>query len=119
MHSTDYGRDGNVFYDGFAGWIRDVEAAGCQAACTAILACIDTLTAGEGTALKVHLDRWITLGTKAFHMDAGAVGPLTGMTVNYGEERAEIRRQVIIIVPFYRAQDDYRRAFSLSARMIR
>lgn len=34
MHSTEYGRDGNVFYDGFAAWIRDVEAAGCHnAAC--------------------------------------------------------------------------------------
>jgi glycosyltransferase involved in cell wall biosynthesis len=30
MHSTEYGRDGNVFYDGFARWIRDAEAAGCH-----------------------------------------------------------------------------------------
>lgn len=30
MHSTEYGRDGNVFYDGFAQWIRDAEAAGCH-----------------------------------------------------------------------------------------
>lgn len=30
MHSTEYGRDGNVFYDGFASWIRDAEAAACQ-----------------------------------------------------------------------------------------
>jgi glycosyltransferase involved in cell wall biosynthesis len=30
MHSTEYGRDGNVFYDGFARWIRDAEAAGCS-----------------------------------------------------------------------------------------
>jgi glycosyltransferase involved in cell wall biosynthesis len=30
MHSTEFGRDGNVLYDGFASWIRDVEAAGCQ-----------------------------------------------------------------------------------------
>jgi len=36
MHSTEYGRDGNVFYDGFARWIRDVEAAGCHAAQTVI-----------------------------------------------------------------------------------
>jgi len=25
MHSTEYGRDGNVFFDGFARWIRDGE----------------------------------------------------------------------------------------------
>ncbi len=30
MHSTEYGRDGNVFYDGFASWIRDTEAAACR-----------------------------------------------------------------------------------------
>lgn len=30
MHSTEYGRDGNVFFDGFAQWIRDAEAAGCH-----------------------------------------------------------------------------------------
>lgn len=30
MHSTEYGRDGNVFFDGFARWIRDAEAAGCH-----------------------------------------------------------------------------------------
>ncbi len=36
MHSTEYGRDGNVFYDGFAQWIRDAEAAGCHNAHTVI-----------------------------------------------------------------------------------
>jgi glycosyltransferase involved in cell wall biosynthesis len=30
MHSTEYGRDGNVFHDGMARWIRDTEAAGCR-----------------------------------------------------------------------------------------
>jgi glycosyltransferase involved in cell wall biosynthesis len=30
MHSTEYGRDGNVFFDGFARWVRDAEAAGCH-----------------------------------------------------------------------------------------
>ncbi len=32
MHSTEYGRDGNVFYDGMAAWVRDTEAAGCHRA---------------------------------------------------------------------------------------
>ncbi len=30
MHSTEYGRDGNVFHDGFARWIRDTESAACN-----------------------------------------------------------------------------------------
>ncbi|MFZ1493582.1 MAG: glycosyltransferase family 4 protein [Candidatus Competibacter denitrificans] len=30
MHSTEYGRDGNVFYEGFARWVRDAEAVGCH-----------------------------------------------------------------------------------------
>jgi len=36
MHSTEYGRDGNVFYDGFAQWIRDAESSGCHQAHTVI-----------------------------------------------------------------------------------
>jgi len=36
MHSTEYGRDGNVFFDGFAHWIRDAEAAGCHNASVVI-----------------------------------------------------------------------------------
>ncbi|MBN2714119.1 MAG: glycosyltransferase family 4 protein [Planctomycetes bacterium] len=36
MHSTEYGRDGNQFYDGFAAWIRDSEAKGCHNAHTVI-----------------------------------------------------------------------------------
>lgn len=30
MHSTEYGRDGNIFHDGFARWIRDTESSSCQ-----------------------------------------------------------------------------------------
>lgn len=37
MHSTEYGRDGNVFYDGFARRVRDAERAGCNNA-TAVIA---------------------------------------------------------------------------------
>src|SRR5512147_683852 len=37
MHSTEYGRDGNVFYDGFAGRVRDAERAACHTA-TAVIA---------------------------------------------------------------------------------
>ena len=36
MHSTEYGRDGNVFSDGFARWVRDAEAAGCHNATVVI-----------------------------------------------------------------------------------
>lgn len=36
MHSTEYGRDGNVFFSGFAQWVRDAEAAGCHNATVVI-----------------------------------------------------------------------------------
>ena len=36
MHSTEYGRDGNVFFEGFARWVRDAEAAGCHNATVVI-----------------------------------------------------------------------------------
>lgn len=45
MHSTEYGRDGNVFYDGFARWIRDAEAAGCHNANAVI--CVSGFLADE------------------------------------------------------------------------
>jgi glycosyltransferase involved in cell wall biosynthesis len=36
MHSTEYGRDGNQNFDGFAQWVRDTEAAACYSAKTVI-----------------------------------------------------------------------------------
>jgi glycosyltransferase involved in cell wall biosynthesis len=36
MHSTEYGRDGNVFYDGFARRVRDAERTGCHDATVVI-----------------------------------------------------------------------------------
>ncbi|HYQ92579.1 MAG TPA: glycosyltransferase family 4 protein [Candidatus Competibacteraceae bacterium] len=36
MHSTEYGRDGNVFFEGFARRVRDTEAAGCHHATVVI-----------------------------------------------------------------------------------
>lgn len=36
MHSTEFGRDGNVFFDGMAQVIREQEAAGCHLAHTVI-----------------------------------------------------------------------------------
>src|SRR5512133_2963883 len=36
MHSTEYGRDGNQLFDGFAQWVRDTEAAACYSAKTII-----------------------------------------------------------------------------------
>ncbi|MBK8011866.1 MAG: glycosyltransferase family 4 protein [Deltaproteobacteria bacterium] len=37
MHSTEYGRAGNVFHNGYAKWIRDTESSGCHNA-TALIA---------------------------------------------------------------------------------
>lgn len=36
MHSTEYGRDGNVFFDGFARWVHDAEAVSCHNASVVI-----------------------------------------------------------------------------------
>jgi glycosyltransferase involved in cell wall biosynthesis len=45
MHSTEYGRDGNVFYDGFAREVRDCEAEACFHADTII--CVSSFLAEE------------------------------------------------------------------------
>lgn len=54
------------------------------------------------TALKVYLDRWIALGTKVLRIEGGSAGNVSGMVMDPREERADLQRRVVILVPFYR-----------------
>jgi hypothetical protein len=58
-------------------------------------------------ALSTLLDEWICLGTRTESMVGGAIGSIQGLEYSVPKQRAEITRQVIIIVPYYRVQDDY------------
>ncbi len=55
MHSTEYGRDGNVFFEGFARWVRDAEEAGCHNA--SVLIAVSHFLADE-LRLIYHVPDW-------------------------------------------------------------
>jgi len=65
------------------------------------------------------LDKWICLGTRTESMEGGAVGSIQGLNYSVPKERAEIKKQVIVIVPFYRLADDYKRENSSQVSIMR
>ena len=65
------------------------------------------------------LDKWICLGTRTESMTGGAVGSIQGLDYSVPKERAEIKKQVIVIVPFYRLADDYKRENSSQVSIMR
>ena|SRR3990167_6979310 len=70
---------------------------------TSIQTHLDTLTSANGeTQLIAMLDRWITIGTKVANIEAGAVGGLQGVSMNYENERALLRERIKVIVPYYK-----------------
>ena len=70
-------------------------------------------------ALSTLLDEWICLGTRTESMDGGAIGSIQGLSYSVPKQRAEIKRQVIIIVPYYKLSDDYQRANSGQVSILR
>lgn len=75
---------------------------------TAHLADVATDAALEAV-LTGLLDEWIDLGTDTTAIEGGAVGNVQGLTTTISGEREEIRRQVLIIVPFYRYHEQFQR----------
>ena len=61
------------------------------------------------TSLKALLDAWIDLGTDTTAIEQGEVGNVRGLTTTVAGEREEIRKQTLIIVPFYRYHEQYSR----------
>lgn len=59
-------------------------------------------TAGLLTVLNARLDRWIAIDTKVGRMEGGAAGEVTGLTLNYTEERELIKAKVKNMVPFFK-----------------
>lgn len=88
-----------------------------KASLTAYLATY--ITGAAETALLALLNRWISIGTKTVHIDAGSVGNLGGVTFDYAAERSEIQRQVRVIIPFYRKHESIERDNSGTIAFIR
>jgi len=73
---------------------------------------LDNLAAnytGYEDELKTYLDEWSALGSQTLTLD-GSVGGIDGVSINTESERLEIRRRVLVIVPFYRAHEEMMRS---------
>lgn len=84
-------------------------AGSAQAAVTLIdahLAAYITPTVGIENVLKAHLDEWITLGTDTSVVEQGAVGAVQGITDSIPAQREEIRKKVLVLVPFWRCHTE-------------
>ena len=70
------------------------------------------------TELTSLLDDWIDLGTDVTRIDAGNVGNVGGVTDDPNEERDELRRRVLIIVPCWRCHEVLQRNAPRSVPLI-
>lgn len=61
------------------------------------------------TALEGLLDSWVLLGTDVTALSAGAIGNVSGIDYATQGEREEIRRQVLVYVPYYRYHEQMQR----------
>jgi len=69
--------------------------------------------------LEALLDKWIALGTRVDSMTDGNISSLQNISYSVEKERAEIKSQVQIIVPYRRLQDQMTRAESGSVAILR
>ena len=65
---------------------------------------------GLETDLKTYLDKWDALGSQVYTLDDGG----DGVSYSPENERIELRRRVMVIVPYYRAHDEMSRAGSVN-----
>lgn len=93
------------------------------------IACYNTITtyltnnvytdATLQAVLETLLDKWIALGTRVDSLENGNIGSLQNVNYSVKAERAEIVAQTIIIVPYFRMQDNYVRENSGFAPIVR
>lgn len=90
-----------LYENGLTYVAREVEAA--WSARVAIEAWLADMDVNVLAVLKSALGTWVSLGFSSIRMEAGSVGPITGMTSDPREKRAEIIKQVTTLVPFVEA----------------
>ena len=107
--------------DGLTVQVHDVTSS-IRAAKTVILAHLTSniyIDADIQTELESLLDDYIDLGTDMTMIDGGSIGNLSGIRWSPQEDREEIRRQVLALVPFWRHHDELLRSTSGVVRIIR
>ena len=69
--------------------------------------------------LEALLDKWIALGTRVDSMVDGNIGGIQSVNYSVEKERAEIKSQVQIIVPYRRLQDTMTAGVEANVMIIR
>ena len=90
-----------------------------RAAYTLIMSQVNSMVAGAVTELESLLTTWRNLGTDVVSIDGGSIGNLQGVSDSAAAEREEIRKQVLVLVPFYRYHEELSRRRGLTVPIIR
>jgi len=85
----------------------DLVYQGTAAAKSAIEAHLAAMAASSLTKLASLLDDFIDLGVDSTKIVDGSIGSIQGITSDPDIDRETIKKQVIILVPFPRAVEDY------------
>ena len=76
-----------------------------NSAYTQIMDHLAALDSEVESVLESYLDEWICLGTDSYRLDGG-VGGISGISYSDNNERDIIRRNVLVIVPYYRYHEE-------------
>jgi hypothetical protein len=85
----------------------DLVYQGTAAAKSAIETHLASMTAAALTQLASLLDEFIDLGIDSTKVINGSIGNIQGVTSDPDVDRDTIKKQVIILVPFYRSHLDF------------
>lgn len=106
---------GYIYPDGLTAQISDVASSSIAAKnlITTFLTLNVYPDATLQAVLETLLDAWIALGTDTTSIVNGSVGNIAGVNSEPDAERGEIRKQTVIIVPYYRADEQLRRGTAM------
>ena len=94
--------EGYVVSDNF-GTIRTATSINPSAVIrTEVERILASMTAATVTRLLVYITRWEAIGTQVIRQEAGSVGDVSGVTLDYRDERALIKDRVQNMVPVYK-----------------
>jgi hypothetical protein len=100
---------GYLVSDGF-GTIRSATTINPSALIrTDVETLLAAMSAEAVTRLVAYITRWEAIGTKTMRQEGGSIGDVSGVTLDYREERAMIRERVKNLVPVYRQWEIYQR----------
>lgn len=61
-----------------------------------------SMTAAVVVRLVTYITRWEAIGTETMRQEGGSIGDVSGVTLDYRDERALIRERVQNLVPVYK-----------------